>query len=153
MGGMQANSQGKYEAKLAKRNAGMEIEAAHDSVLQGQDEAREYWRGVARTKGQNIASMAANGIDVDFGSAARLQDDTQLLADEDAKKLYRNIEERTRGHVITASNYVEEAKAAKARGKAALVGSLFQGASSLIGGASQAMGLKAKMGTSTARNG
>lgn len=145
-GGMQANAQGKYESQLAKRNSEMEVEAARESREIGKDEAKQHWRNVARTKGQNIAAMAANGIDVDYGSAARLQDDTQLLADEDAQRLYRNVEQRTRGRLINAANYTAEAKAAKRRGKAALVGSVFSAAGSLMGGASQAAGLRSKMG-------
>lgn len=144
--GAQANSQAKYEADVARRNSAMEVEAAHDSVLQGQGERRDFWRKVAQVKGQNIAAMAANGIEVDYGSAGRLQDDTQMLANDDAANLYRNVEQRTKGHVIQAGNYTMEAKAAKARGKAAQVGSYFGAASSLLGGFSQAAGLKAKMG-------
>lgn len=144
-GGITANQQGKYEAALAKRNAGMEIDAARQSVEMGQQERRQFWREVGAAKGQQIASMAANGIDVDYGAGARMQDDTAMLAAEDAQNLYRNIEERTRGHHINAANYVAEAKAAKSRGKAALVGSMFQAATSLIGGFQQASAMKAKI--------
>lgn len=144
-GGQQANSQAKQEADIARRNAAMEVESAHDSYLAGVGERRDYWRKVSQTKGQQIAAMAANGIDVDMGSAARLQDDTQMLANDDASNLYRNIEQRTKGHHINASNYVQEAKAAKMRGKAAKTASYFSAASSLIGAAGQAFGLASKV--------
>jgi hypothetical protein len=149
--GMQANAQGQYESDVAKRNATMEIKAAHQSVLTGYGERRDYWRKVGSTKGQQIASMAANGIDVDFGAGARTQEDTQVLASEDADNLYRNINERTKGHEINASNFVTEAKAARRQGKAALVGSVFNAAGSILGGVQQGMGMKAKMGTSQAK--
>jgi hypothetical protein len=146
MGGMQANAQGKYEANVAKRNAAMEVEAAHESVEIGKGERRDYWRKVGQVKGQQIAAMAANGIDVGYGTAARVQEDTQMLADEDASNLYRNISERTRGHHITATNYVMEAKAQRQKGKAKLVGSIFGAASSLLGGAQQMSALRPKVG-------
>jgi hypothetical protein len=146
MGGLQANAQGKYDAQIARRNAALEVESAHESVLAGQGERRDFWRKVGQVKGQQIAAMAANGIDVGFGAGERIQQDTELLADDDATNLYRNIEQRTRGHVINAGNYREEAKAARARGKAALTSSLFGAASSLMGGFSQAAGIKAKVG-------
>lgn len=145
--GMQANAQGKYESQLARRNAAMEVESAHESYEAGKDERRDFWRKVGATKGQQIASMAANGIDIGFGTAGLVQRDTEELSAEDARRLYRNIEERTRGHHINASNYVAEAKAAKSRGKAALVSGAIGGVASVLGGATQAMGLKAKMGT------
>lgn len=145
-GGMQANQQGKYESKLAKRNAAREVASARDSIEQGEGERRQFFRQIGEVKGQNIASMAANGIDVDFGSAGRFQQDTQMLADEDAANLYRNINARTQGHVVNASNYVEQAKAARARGKSAMVSGLIQGAGSIMAGVSQFGALKAKAG-------
>jgi hypothetical protein len=147
--GLAARSQANHDAAVARINAQQEIDAAHDSVTQGQSEAQSFWRKVAQTKGQQIASMAANGIDLGYGSAARLQEDTQMLANEDATNLYHNIEQRTKGHYINASNYVEQAKAAKSAGKAAFTSSLFSAAGSLMGGFSQAAGMSAKLGTST----
>lgn len=147
---MQANAQGKYESRMAKRNAAMEVEAAHESFEAGKDERRDFWRKVGATKGQQIASMAANGIDLGFGTAELVQRDTEELSREDARQLYRNIEQRTRGHHINASNFVAEAKAAKARGKAALTSSIIGAAGTVLGGVTQAAGLKAKMGTSSA---
>jgi len=146
IGGMQANAQGNYESKISQRNAQMERDAARDSIERGQGEARTFWRDVGRTKGEQIASMAANGIDVGYGSAARLQDDTATLADEDAANLYRNINERTKGSIVNAQNFVAEAKAAKMRGRAALVGSAFESATSLMSAFAQQKLLKAKLG-------
>jgi hypothetical protein len=152
--GAAANAQGKYESQVAKINAQQEVDAAHESFLTGQTERRDFWRKIGQVKGQQVASMAANGIDVGFGTAARVQDDTQMLADADATNLYRNIEQRTKGHQINASNYVSEAKADRARGRAALAGSVFSAASSLLGGFQQAAAMRPKVapptGTSSA---
>jgi hypothetical protein len=138
--GMAARSQAGYEAKLAKQNAALEIEASHDAIRQGQDEARDFWREVSATKGQQVAAMAANGIDVGYGSAQRLQDDTTMTSRDKAATLYRNTTQKRRGHVINAGNYVSEAKAAKSRGKAAMTGAIFSAAGSLMGSAAQAFG-------------
>jgi hypothetical protein len=146
-GGLQANAQGKYESKLAKRNAAAEVEAEREERRLGEDEARKYYRELSHAKGQNIAAMAANGVDVNFGSAERLQQDTEMLGDEDVTAIYRNTEQRRKGRLINAANFVEEAKAAKSRGKAALVGSMFSAAGSLMSGASQASKLRTKMGS------
>lgn len=146
-GGLQANAQGKYEAKLAKRNAAMEVEAEHENRQLTEDSARDYWKSVARTKGQNIAAMAANGIDVDFGSADRLQQDTVTQSREEVTRIYRQGEKTSKDRLINASNYVSEAKAARARGKAALIGSAFGAAGSIMGGLSQASSIRAKIGT------
>lgn len=145
VGGIQSMQQGAYEAKAYRQNARLEIEAARDSIDRGEDESRSFWRDVSRLKGDQIAGMAANGIDVDFGAGARVQRDTAMIASEDASSLRRNIEERTRGHVINAQNFVSEAKAAKYRSKQAMVGSVFQAGSSLMSGFQQQKLLKAKL--------
>jgi hypothetical protein len=145
-GGVGALQQGNYESQIAKRNAAMEIEAAHDSVTQGRNEARSFYRTVGRTKGDEIAAMAANNIDVGFGSAERVQEDAQQGADEDAQTLYKNIYERTRGHYIDATNYVQQAKAAKMKGRAEMVGSVIKAGSSLMSGFQQQGMMKAKLG-------
>src|SRR5690348_8947461 len=80
--GMAAKAQAKHDAQIAQQNASLEIEAAHSSVLQGQDESRDFWRDVSNVKGQQVAAMAANGIDVSYGSGARTQDDTAMVATE-----------------------------------------------------------------------
>jgi hypothetical protein len=137
---------GNYQAKVAKANAGLEYEAARDSEDQGRRDSLSFYRQVGRLKGDQIAAMAANGIDVGFGSAARVQDDTASLAREDAGNVYRNTYERTRGNLINAANFVSEAKSARSQGQAAMIGSLFQAGGSLMGGFQQQRFLKAKLG-------
>lgn len=144
MAGMQGRAQGKMEAQVARRNEGLAVEAYRDSRIAGQDERRDFWRKVGGIKGQQVASMAANGIDVDFGTAARVQDDTEMLARDDATNLYRNQENRQKGYLIEASNHKAESRAAKARGKAAMTQGIFGAVTSLLGAASQASSLNAK---------
>lgn len=144
MAGMQGRAQANMEAQVARRNEGLAVESYRDSRLAGQDERRDFWRKVGGIKGQQVAAMAANGIDVGFGTAERIQEDTEMLARDDAANLYRNIENRSKGYLIEASNYEAEARAAKARGKAAMTQGIFGAATSLLGAASQASSLSAK---------
>jgi hypothetical protein len=148
--GYSALQQGNYEAGVAKQNAALSREAAAESIRIGQTERRDFWRKVGSVKGQNIAAMAANGIDVGYGTAGRIQDDTQMLANEDAATLYKNENERTRGFIIDAANYKSEAAAQKQKGIAAFTGSVLSAGSSLMGGFQQQSALKAKLGTSSA---
>lgn len=143
--GYTAMQQGQYEADLAKRNAAMEVEAARDSIERGKLESRDLHRDVARTKGEQVAALAANGIDLGFGSGLRVQQDTAALAAEDAQALYDNIHERVRGQLINAQNFEAEARAARHRGKTAMVGSVFQAGGSLMGGFQQQAAIRAKV--------
>jgi hypothetical protein len=145
--GAAASAQANYEGQVAKQNAAQTVDAYRD--YRGQvvpSEQRDFWRKVGQIKGQNIAAMAANGIDVSVGSAARLQEDTQSQANEDFQNLAANETQKMKGYTIDASNFVSEAKAARARASQAKIGSYFGAAGSLLGGLSQAAGMKAKMG-------
>lgn len=145
MSGMQARAQGRYEAQVDKINEGLEVDSYQQARIADQQKRQDFWRKVSAVKGQQIASMAANGIEVDYGSARRLQDDTQMLANDDASRLYLADQQEAKGHLIQASNYATAAVASKAKGNAAFTSSLFGAAGSLLGGLSQAGGLKMKM--------
>lgn len=146
MGGLQANAMGKYQQKVSEQNADIAIEAARDSIERGKEENLALGRKVGAVKGQQAAAAAANGIDVGYGSAAQMADDTAMLAREDQQALFRNTKERTRGFTIQAHNFITEGKAARYRGKQQMIGSFFDAGSSLISGFSQAGAMKAKLG-------
>ena len=135
--GYSAMQQGNYESSMARRNAALEVEAARGSIDRGRDEARNFYRDAGRVKGQQRAAMAANGIDLGFGTAVHVQEDTTLLAREDAQALYDNINERVRGQLINAQNFESEGRAARHRGRTAMVGSVFSAAGSVAGGFQQ----------------
>lgn len=147
MQGMQASAQAGLEADIARRNAAMSVEAYRDYKGVAADERQAFWRKIGNVKGQNIAAMAASGIDVDFGSAGRLQDDTQMIANEEFEALAKNQQQKEKSYLIDASNFTTEAKAARMRGSSAKTASYFGAATSLLGGLTQAAGMKAKMGT------
>lgn len=144
MQGQQAKAQGNYDAAVAKENAAQEVDAYQTERGQEVQERTNFWRQVGQVRGQQVASMSANGIDPGFGSGERLQSDTTKLANEDATNLYTNQRTKAKGYLIDASNYTSEALAAKMKGKAAVTNSYFGAMSSLLGSASQASGFAAK---------
>src|SRR5207342_1423782 len=100
-----ASAQGRRDSDMAKRNSQLEVEGYQEDRLAAQDQRRDFWRKVGATKGQQIAAMAANGIDVGYGTAERIQQDTQDLSNEDAQNLYKNQQQQQRGRLINAGNY------------------------------------------------
>jgi len=139
--GMAANAAGKYQQQVAEQNAKLASEAAKDSIERGKLENQALGRKVAQAKGQQAAAAAANGVDLGYGTADVFRQDTEMLAREDQAALFKNIDERTRGFDIQASNYRAEGKAARFQGKQAKIGSFFQAGSTLLSGASQAIKL------------
>lgn len=145
-GGLAASQQGKYEQRVANENAKLAASQAADAQERGALEARNYQRRVAQTQGRQQAAMAANGIDTNFGSALDVQRDTAMIAREDAQTIYDNAGNEIQGFDISANNYRAQGAAARARGSAALTGSILEGGSTLLGGATQYGKLKAKQG-------
>lgn len=141
--GAAANAQGKYEAKIANQNAALSREAVKDAQNRQLVEQQKHWRKVAAAMGMQRAQAAALGLDVDFGSPGDLQSDTLMIGLEDSSTINENYAKEVKGYDIEAANYVMQGRAAKARGHAALVGGLMQGAGTILGGASQVAGYKA----------
>lgn len=149
-GGLQARAQGRYEAKVADMNRGLSVDAYQQERTSDVQNRTDFWRKVSAMKGQQIASMAANGLDVNYGAAERVQSDTSMLAQEDANRLSQQDTERAKGHLIEASNYKAQGVAALQRGKDAFTSSLFGAGSTVLGGLTQASLLRASAATAKA---
>lgn len=134
---IQANKQAKYQAKVAQRNAALENEAAGREIDNTRDKAVAYYRSVAALKGKQRVMAAANGVSLDFGSAVDVAEDTEMLAREDAKRIYEDGFQRSRGFEINASNYRADANSARSAAKNALVNGAFGMARTALSGASQ----------------
>lgn len=145
-GGLAANAQGKYTQRVADQNAALANDQARDAKERGQRDAQLLYRRYSQIQGQQVASMAANGIDTGFGSALDVQRDTAMMAAEDADALNRNTAAEMKGYEINASNFRSEGQAARMKGKSAMIGSFFQAGGSLLEGASQFGQLKQKFG-------
>ncbi|WP_423300714.1 virion core protein, T7 gp14 family [Sphingobium salicis] len=136
-GGLQARAQGNYQAQVAEQNAKLSAESARQEQDNTRDAALQHYRKVAQLQGQQRVAMAAGGLDLGFGNAADLTADTQMLAREDARRIYDQGAENVRGFDIESSNFKAEGAAAKQKGNGAFVGSLFSAAGTALGGAQQ----------------
>jgi uncharacterized protein YfaS (alpha-2-macroglobulin family) len=134
---LSANAQARYKAKIDERNAAMEREAAQQSILNTQQDALAHYRKVAALKGAQRAQAAANGVGVDFGTAADVLGDTELLSREDVGRIYKQGQQRTRGFEIQASNDLGDASASRQAGTGALISGAFNAGGTLLGGAQQ----------------
>ena len=140
---LQSAAASRYEARVADRNAKLENEAAFRANENTKTEALAHYRRVAQLKGEQRVAQAANGVSLDFGSAADVAADTDLLAREDAKRIYDQGAEAARGFDISAANYRSSAKASRFAAKGAIVKGAFDMASTALGGAQQYSKMKA----------
>ena len=143
-GGLAARAQGKYQAQVADQNANLAAESGRQEQQNTRDAALQHYRKVAQLQGQQRVAMAAGGLDLGFGNAADMMADTNMLAREDAGRIYRQGAENVRGFDIEGANYRAEGAAAKQKGNSAFVGSMFSAAGTALGGAQQYSKMKSQ---------
>lgn len=143
---LQASAQSTYQARVADQNARLSAEAAGREQENTRDAALQHYRKVAELKGQQRVAMAGGGLDVNFGNAADLAADTEMLAREDTSRIYRQGAENVRGFDIEGSNYRSQASAAREAATGALVGGAFNMASTALGGAQQYSKIQSQRG-------
>lgn len=144
--GIYASQMAGYQAHVAQQNKDLARESAQSAIEQGQEDQRRLGRETAQRVGSQRARMAANNIDVGFGSAARVTEDTRMLAGEDADTLAENNRRQVRSMQIDAWNFESEKRAAKAEKKSAKIGAAFGAASSALGGATQYADFRSRRG-------
>lgn len=149
VGGVNAMNAANARAEVAERNMQIERAASRDALERGAKEEQRQYRRNAQRMGEIRAAQAANGIEVDFGSAADVQDDAKRIGWEDAMTVRENANREARGYDIRAWNQQTAASQAKAEGKAALVGAIFDAGSNLLGSAQQYRKMNASAGGSS----
>lgn len=130
MGVQQAN----YQKKVAQANATMEGQRAASELQKGQEDRRALMRKYAGLAGSQRASMAANGLDLSFGSAADTLGDTEMLYREDTATAIKNNAAAVKGIDISASNYTAQARAAGMQATGAAISGAFDVGSTILGG-------------------
>lgn len=95
----------RQNAKIAENNAGMERQA-------GIEEARRQRIKTLQAVGSQKVALAANGVDVGYGSSLDLIEDTSMLGELDALMLETEGERKARNYEIQANNFLNEANLA-----------------------------------------
>jgi hypothetical protein len=142
MSGIGQSQQYRYQANVAEQNKALAEGQAQDSILNTNLEAQRRYREASQMKGAQTAALAANGVDLNFGSAVDVQHDTSMIAAEDVAQIYKGGEARTKGYDISAYNYQAQANADRAKAKGAVTAGIFGAASTALGAASQVAGKK-----------
>lgn len=123
-----AYQQGQVAKQTARNNAQMAEVAAQDAQRRGEEDAAAVQRKGAALKSAQRVSLASKGLDLSYGTAADLQDQTDFFTQSDA--------------ATTRTNAAREAWSTRARGQQALalgkadaLNASMQAAGSLLGGA------------------
>ena len=142
--GIYASQMAGYQAQVAQQNKDLARDSAKSAIERGQEDQRRLGRETAQRVGSQRARMAANNVDVGFGSAARVSEDTRMLASEDSNTMAENTRRQVRSMQIDAWNFESEKRSALAEKKSAKIGTAFSVASTALGGATQYSDFKSR---------
>jgi multidrug efflux pump subunit AcrA (membrane-fusion protein) len=136
LNGIGQSQQYRYQAQVDDQNSRLAADQARDSIDNTNLEAQRRYRQLADTQGRQQAAMAANGVDLNFGSPTDVQRDTAMIGGEDIGQIYKAGYQRTRGFDIDGWNSRSQAAANRARASGALMQGIFSGLGTALGGAS-----------------
>lgn len=104
-----AYQQSKVAGDVAARNAQLADQQAADALRRGEREAADLQRRVASTKSAQRVSLAAKGLDLTYGTAADLQDQTDFFGASDVATMRTNARKEAWARQSQSSNFQAEA--------------------------------------------
>jgi hypothetical protein len=127
-----------YQSKVEANNAQVAEWQAQDAEKRGQEEGQRARRANSQLRGQQRASMAANGLDLNSGSALALLDDTEYFGAVDQQTVADNTRNeawalRSRSQNFMAQSQLNKTGAENQRPGEAAGMSLLSSASSVAG--------------------
>lgn len=97
--------QNEYQAMIEANNekiAGYQRSAA---LQQGQEQAQQAMLAQSQTLSRQRAALAANGLDLNSGSAVDLMATTKFLGEQDVNQIEKNAARKAWGYTVEAANY------------------------------------------------
>ena len=107
-----AKAEGNFQAGVLGLNADLADRAAEDSILRGKEAANKSRAATRQLAGAQRATLAAQGIDINTGSAADLQLETQDLGELDVLTISNNAQREAYGYKVESWNDRQQAKLA-----------------------------------------
>lgn len=139
----QANAQAdaeEYNAKVADMNATLSERRARDALERGKLEEQQKRREVAQIEGRQKAAMAANGVDLSFGSPLDTLVDTAVMGELDALTIRSNTAREAYDHQVAAVNGRADANLRRMNASATKKGGNLAAFGTILTGAGKAYG-------------
>jgi len=130
-------AQAKYQKQMADQNAKMAETQAQDALARGDRSAQDVKKQGQRVIGAQRVALAAQGINLDSGTALELQQDTAAQAARDAVTVRNNAWREAWGYKVEAINQTAQGAFIQATAKS-------QSAFTLMTGGAQAIGYGAQ---------
>lgn len=153
MGGAGAIQQGqataasaKYNAQVSDMNAKLADRSAKDALERGKLEEQKQRQKTSQVLGAQQAGMAANGVDLTFGSPLDLLVDTAVMGEMDALTIRTNSAREERDIRQQGANYRGQAGMYRAQASSASSGGFLNAMGTVLGGGAQAGAYAKKAG-------
>ncbi len=145
MGGLGQIQQGqataasaRYNAQVSDMNAKLADKAAKDALERGAVEEQKQRQKTAQVIGAQTAGMAANGVDISFGSPLDLLVDTATMGELDALTIRANTAREERDIRQQGENYRGQAGMYRASASSAETGGFLGAMGTVLGGGANA---------------
>ena len=130
----------KYNAQVQEMNATLADRRAKDAIERGADEEQKKRQQIAAIQGQQRAGMAANGVDLTFGSPLDTIVDTAVLGELDALTIRSNAYRESYDYQVQGVNARAGATMSNMTADAAQTAGWLNAAGTVLGGAGKAYG-------------
>ena len=125
--------QGKFQKATAEYNSRVAENEAEETRNAGVERENIQRRKTAELLSKQRAQLGAGNIDLTSGSALQLQEETVALGEADALRIRSNFENQA-GALDTGAALTEaQGEFAESAGRGAAVGTVLQGASTVLG--------------------
>jgi hypothetical protein len=138
--GASAQAQGDYEAAMLGQNADLADAQATDAIARGALSEQKLRGQTRQVVGAQRTALAAQGIDINSGSAGAVQGETNSIGEFDALTTRLNAQREAYGYTTQATDYRNRAALARQGGanaagaaNTAAFGTLLTTGSSLYG--------------------
>jgi len=147
----QAQSQAAaYQSQVNANNAVIAQQNAQYARQAGDAQAAQKQMETAQQTGAIRAAAAANGLDVNNGTALNVQTSQKLLGNNDVLNIRNNALRQVYGYQAQATGFEAQGQLDQMQSSSATSGSILSATGSLLSGASSAAMMQAKSGGSTA---
>lgn len=136
--GKAAQASANYNAKVADMNAKIAERQARDAVERGQQEEQQQRMKTSQVIGQQRAALAANGVDLAFGSPLDVLVDTATMGELDALTIRANTYREERDIRQQGLNSTAQASAFRAEGANARTAGNMNAFGTILGGGAKA---------------
>lgn len=95
----------KLNQEIAEMNAQFAELDAYDAITEGYTQQTRYQSVIDQTLGEQQLIQTAQGVDVNYGTAAAVQEETKFVAELNLMEIEKQAQERALGYKTQARDY------------------------------------------------